>query len=174
MLFSLLVDTWCKAIDSIFFQSWMHITSVLVCKHMPLLPNTVLEHQHQARQNVRLTKTPIQASKNIALIFQPEEFTNKLFTDQTGQSPHPWSKCNQYVMVAYTYKPNTIFADPLKNRTSASLLNAYERVYNNLDLVGFKPSLHILDNKASAEFKLFLHTQDLTFQLVPPVVWGRY
>ena len=71
-------------------------------------------------------------------------------------------------MVAYAYKPNAILAEPLKNRTGTSILEALERVYNRLVLVRLKPTLHILDNKVSSNFKKFLSTQDVEFQLVPP------
>ena len=71
-------------------------------------------------------------------------------------------------MVAYAYEPNVIIAEPLKNRTDATLLNAYENIYNCLELAGFKPALHILDNEASAEFKHLLTKQEIDFQLVPP------
>ena len=81
--FLLPISTWCKAINKGFFQSWPHLTSSLVRKHLPLSPNTVLGHQHCTQQNIRFTKKTIKATKNIALIVQPDKLNNKLFTDQT-------------------------------------------------------------------------------------------
>ena len=71
-------------------------------------------------------------------------------------------------MIAYAYEPNAILAEPLKNRTGPLLLTVYQNIYNRLELAGFKPMLHILDNEASAAFKTFLAQQKVDFQLVPP------
>ena len=59
-------------------------------------------------------KTKLQATKHISVIAQQEEITNTFFTDQTGCFPHSSRKGNQYVMVAYAYKPDDIFTEPLK------------------------------------------------------------
>ena len=121
------ITTWCKAIDKGFFATWTHITSALVRKHLPKPLYTVLGHQHLTQQNVRSTKPKLQANKNLSLIIQPKDFNNKLFTNQTGRFHHHSSKGNQYVMVKYAYKPNAIFAEPLKNQTGTELLEAYEK-----------------------------------------------
>ena len=71
-------------------------------------------------------------------------------------------------MIAYAYEPNAILVVPLKNRTGAPLLQAYEQIYDKLRNAGFQPLLHILDNKASATFKAFLTKQNVDNQLVPP------
>ena len=72
-------------------------------------------------------------------------------------------------MIAYAYKVNVILVEPLKNRTGNILLQAYQRIYDQLEAAaGFKPVLHVLDNEASADFKLFPKTQQVDFQLVPP------
>ena len=85
-----------------------------------------------------------------------------MFTNQTGPFPHRSSKGNEYLMIVYAYKANTILVEPLKNRKGNSLLQAYQQIYNQLDTVGFKPALHVLDNEASCDFKLFLKNNKLT------------
>ena len=71
-------------------------------------------------------------------------------------------------MVAYACKANTIMVEPLKNRTGNTLLQEYQGIYDQLESSGFKPALHILDNKASSGFKLFLKKKAVNFQIVPP------
>ena len=164
-------STWCDAIDNGFFQSWPHLTSKLVRKYLPPSEATVKGHQHRIQQNLRSTKPrepTIPISKNITVIPQIDEISNKIYTDQTGRFPHKSSQGNQYIMVVYVYEANAILAEPLKNRSGATLLATYEKIYNQLQDSGFHPKLHILDNEASGDFKSFLKQKNVQYQLVPP------
>ena len=105
-------------------------------------------------------------NKSITVIPQIHDISNNIYTDQTRKFPHKSSKCNQYVMVAYVYKANAILMEPLKNRTGASLLQTYQSIYSTLLNVGFFPKLHILDNKASSEFKNHLKGKNIKYQRV--------
>jgi hypothetical protein len=60
----------------------------------------------------------------------------------------------------------------MNNKTSASILDAYKIVIQQLQLTGCHPNLQRLDNECSAVLKEYMHDQDIAFQLVPlaPIV----
>lgn len=107
-------------------------------------------------------------SKNITSIPQVHKISNKIYTNYTGKFPHRSSKGNHYIMVVYEYKANAILVEPLKNRSGSSLLATYEKNYKQLHSSGFQLKLHILDNKASADFKLYLRKNNIQYELVSP------
>ena len=57
-------------------------------------------------------------------------------------------------MVAYDIDiSGSILAKPMRNHTSVSMIQAYERIYGRLQYKELKPTMHILDNECSADFK---------------------
>jgi hypothetical protein len=63
---------------------------------------------------------------------------------------------------------NFIDAEPMKNKSEGAMIKAYTTLWTQLtDLGTVKPKTHILDNKASAEFKKEIQ-KNCTTQLVPP------
>ena len=54
--FSLVVDTWCKAIDAGYFTTWPGLTAKLVCKQLPASIETAKGHLRLTRQHVRSTR----------------------------------------------------------------------------------------------------------------------
>jgi hypothetical protein len=92
----------------------------------------------------------------------------QIYTDQTGRFPVVSSKGNKYIMILYDYDRNSILAQPIKDRTATELLKAFQIMEQDLVARGLKPKLMKLDNEASKLLKLYLHQQDITFQLVPP------
>jgi hypothetical protein len=50
----------------------------------------------------------------------------QIYTDQTGRFPVVSSKGNTYIMVLYEYDGNVILAEPIKIRTTAELLRAFQ------------------------------------------------
>jgi hypothetical protein len=92
----------------------------------------------------------------------------KNYTDQTGRFPVISSKGNIYIIVLYEYDDNAILAEPIKNRTSAELLRAFQVMETKLTARGRQPKLMRLDNEALQLLKSNLHDKHITFQLVPP------
>ncbi len=71
-------------------------------------------------------------------------------------------------MVLVEVNGNYIDAEPLKNKTEGSMINAYLALWKRLTAMGTdKPTRHILDNEASAAFKTEIR-KTCTIQLVPP------
>jgi hypothetical protein len=71
-------------------------------------------------------------------------------------------------MILHDYDSNSILAQPIKDRTAPELLKAFQIMEQELVARGLKPKLMKLDNEASKLLKMYLHQQDITFQLVPP------
>ena len=90
------------------------------------------------------------------------------YLDLTGRFPYPSSNGNQYIMVAYDYDSNAIIAQPIKNRQAATMRDAFNTIVSKLSKRGAKPSLFILDNEISGEFKQALEKHKCSFQRVPP------
>jgi hypothetical protein len=59
-------------------------------------------------------------------------------------------------------------AEPIKNRTSAELLRAFQVMERKLTARGLQPKLARLDNEASQLLKSYLHDKNITFKVVPP------
>jgi hypothetical protein len=51
-------------------------------------------------------------------------------------------------MVLYDFNSNSILVEPIKNRTDAEILRAFERHVTRLTAAGLKPLLQRLDNEA--------------------------
>ncbi len=91
-----------------------------------------------------------------------------MHSDQTGRFPATLSRGNQYIMVLVEVDGNYIDAEPLKNKSEGSMIQAYLTLWKRLTASGtVKPTTHILDNEASAAFKAEIK-KNCTIQLVPP------
>ena len=95
------------------------------------------------------------------------ELTSKVFLDQTGRFPVISSRGMKYIFVFYDYDSSTILENPIKLRSTADILAAYNKFYDILKARGLKPLLARLDNKLSTALKEFFHNNNLDFQLVP-------
>jgi hypothetical protein len=67
--------------------------------------------------------------------------TGKFFSDQTGRFIIPSSAGSTQPFILYDYNSKHIFAEPMKNKTAASILEAYKIVINKLKLAGCHPTL---------------------------------
>jgi hypothetical protein len=89
-------------------------------------------------------------------------------SDQTGCFPVTASSGNKYIMVLVEVDGNFIDAEPMKNKTAGSMIKAYLALWKQLTASGTaKPITHLLDKKASEEFKAEIRKKG-TIQLVPP------
>jgi hypothetical protein len=91
-----------------------------------------------------------------------------MHSDQTGCFPATSSKDNQYIMVLVEVDGNYINAEPMKNKSEGSIINAYWVLWTRLRESGtVQPITHILDNKVSEAYKAEMKKK-ITMQLVPP------
>jgi hypothetical protein len=176
--FSPVKSTWITAIKNGNFTSWPGLTEQAVEKHLSKSTSTTKGHLNQQRQNARTTKVKEQK----VIVTEPDldhgiktQFmyaatidAGQIYTDQTGRFPVVSSKGNKYIIILYDYDSNSILAQPIKYRTAPELLKDFQVMEQELVARGLKPKLMKLDNEASKLLKMYLHQQDITFQLVPP------
>ncbi len=87
-------------------------------------------------------------------VFSAEEEGNvTTFGDQIGQFPKKSSKGNQYIIVLVHPDSNGIIQEPMKNRTSGNMIQAYQCLLDQLESAGITPKHHILDKECLEEFK---------------------
>jgi hypothetical protein len=140
--------------------------------------STTKGHLNQQRKNARTTK--IKDAKLIIMepdidhgiktqfVYAATIDAGQIYTDQTGRFPVVSSKGNTYIMILYDYDSNAILAQPIKDRTAPELLKAFQVMEQALVARGLKPKLMKLDNEASKLLKMYLHQQDIIFQVIPP------
>jgi hypothetical protein len=74
------------------------------------------------------------------------------------------------ILLLYDYDSNNIQAGTIKDRSDTEAIRAYTRIYEELTAKGLKPTFQKMENEASKVLKLFLHSNDIQLQLVPPHV----
>ena len=187
--YSPVLQTWCDAIDAGNFVTFPELTSAIVRKHPPQAFATAQGHLDQTRANVKSTKNsnkapvpidintctrPLQEQAESHHVYAASiPATGQVYSDATGRFLCPSSAGNNYLLVVYDYDSNYIFAEPMKNRTSAEHVAAYERALLVLKSRGLKPKFQRLDNEASQPLRQFLQANDIDFQLAPPHVHRR-
>ena len=100
--------------------------------------------------------------------FATIEETGKVYTAQTRRFPVRSSAGNHYNLVLYNYDSNAILTEALKTRQGPELLKAYTKIIKYLQMRGFHPRLHWLDNEASSAMKTYDQKNHIEYQLVPP------
>jgi hypothetical protein len=118
---------------------------------LPKSEITVKAHIQQQRKNLRSTKpkssattltpdettnefNPTSDSPNIrtshiyAAIDTPNDITGLIASDLTGRFPKRSHRGHNYILVIYDYDSNAILAEPLKNRQSTEILQAYDKI----------------------------------------------
>jgi hypothetical protein len=91
-----------------------------------------------------------------------------MYTNQTGRFPATSSSGNNYIMVLVEIDGNFIDVEPMKSKTKGAMIKAYQALWEQLTAKGMvKPTTHIMDNEASAEYKKEIQ-KNCMIQLVPP------
>jgi len=70
--------------------------------------------------------------------------------------------------VAYDYNTNYIFPIPIKDVTDASIIEAFQKVFEELKEQGYQPKFNVTDNQATWPLKKFLKTKQCRWQFVEP------
>ena len=138
-------------------------------------------HGRKIKSGLRSTRINIEAEEKA---FPPTEVTDsvtsakaynlqddaerRLYSDQTGKFPVTSFKGHQYIIVLYELSSRNILVEPMRNRTAAQMVCAYQKMIDRLANGGIKPTLHILDNECSHEYKVAIEGNDMKYQLVPP------
>ena len=56
----------------------------------------------------------------------------------------------------------------MRSRVAGEMCRAYQTLIDRLKESGIRPTMHILDNECSAEFKTLINKNEMKYQLVPP------
>ena len=194
-LFSPTKSTWLTALKNNNFPTWPGLTVERVQKYYPDTLSTAKGHLDQEQQNLRSTKPAIiplsthdhielqndfsprqespTPSNNIMSIIIPFVCPRTAYCDLTGKFPFKSSRGNQYIMVFYNYDANYINAITLRTRQAGEIKNAFEQHTTLLQQSGITPSMFILDNEISNDFKNSLNKYKIPYQLVPPAQHRR-
>jgi hypothetical protein len=187
--FSPVPSTFLRAIKQGHFSLWPGLTASLVNKHLPKSLATSKGHLKTQQKNVQSTKintnlpiaasldcSPSQEANNtsthcvFSTIVRATDLRKKSYSDQTGKFPTQSSRGHNYVMVLYDYDSNSIQTRPLKTRQAAEITKAWTEMHSQLNLNGYAPTLHVLDNECSHELKKAFKKNKVDYQLVPPHV----
>ncbi len=184
-------STWLKAIRAGNYSTWPGLTAANATKFCPDADETILGHLKQARMGTRSTKPkqpPVKLLRSSTLSVPPPTTpatpTNelhlwdgpisKLFIDGTGKFPVRARSGNQYILIAYHHKSNSILMEPYQTKSDKHRLQAYNSIMDRLLARGHSVDLHILDNEVSAEFKHAITIERQSkYQLVPPDMHRR-
>ena len=101
---------------------------------------------------------------------RPKETT---YADLTGRFPYASARGNEYIFVMYDFDSNLIQGEPIKNRQAKTIVDAWEKLHNNLTMHGHPTKTIILDNECSKELKYALTKHRKTFKLTPPNMHRR-
>jgi hypothetical protein len=147
-LFSPVTST-LHAIQAGHLTTWPGLTISNVKRFLPKSVATYKGHLDQSRKNQRSTK-PMEEPEDLTVPPSPAitdgkqtHFvyaavldilieTGRIYTDQTGNFPNVSQRGNKYLMVLYDYDSNSILVGPLRNRTDAQMIAAYDRLVERL------------------------------------------
>ena len=169
--------TWLKRIQN--YQTWPMVNVKNVNKYFPESEETQQGHMKNQRQGVRSTKiklkdTDEEEQPQIALpkkndiLISTYDTQETMYTDQTGKFPFISSRGNKYMMVLYHVDSNSIWAEPMKNRTEGEMILTRANALERMHAAGIKPTHQVLDNEASKEYQQAITDSGMTFQKVPP------
>ena len=91
-----------------------------------------------------------------------------MYTDQTGKFPHLSSQGNRYQMILFHVDSNSIWVEATKNKTEGKMILGRNRALTRMKACGIIPKRQVLDNEASAAYKLSIQESGMDYQLVPP------
>ena len=84
-----------------------------------------------------------------------------------GDFPHKSSRGNLYVISMYEYDSSTILSEPIKNRQSATIRDAFLKAHKVLKAIDSDPKVYIMDNRCSSDLKEAMKKYEIDLQLAP-------
>ena len=63
---------------------------------------------------------------------------------------------DQQYFVAYDYDNNYIVAEPVQNLQDATVIEAFEKIFTDMEERGHKPVFNVTDNQATVPLKEYL------------------
>ena len=159
-------------------------------KKLPASPATAKGHMVRVRQGLQSTKSNRQdildarddvhdmappehcctaiENEMFGFVVTRDDDNNTIYSDLCGRFPVESYTGMNYILVVYVYKLNAPLMVPIKSRKDEDMVAAFTSVYQELELYGHKPALHVLDNECSRAVKTFIRSNRTDIQLVEP------
>ena len=167
--------SWLAAIGKEHYLLWPGLDGTSAAKHFPESEETWRGHGRMIKSGLRSTKQLVTeeeketAAASVpneqAIVVQCFDLKNKadriMFSDQTGRFPVTSYRGNQYIMVLFEIASNNILVEPMQSRVSGEMCRAYQILVDRLKERGIKPTMHVLDNECSAEFKSLINGNEM-------------
>ena len=91
------------------------------------------------------------------------EETGLCGTDQTEKLPYKSNRGYKYIVVLYSFDPNSILVRGMKNRTDAEFVRVHDDVIQYLQAIGLKPKIQRLDNEAPKAYTENIEKHNIKF-----------
>ena len=95
-----------------------------------------------------------------------DKVVGMVYTDAAGALTVRCINICQYYFAVYDYNTNFIFLIPIKDVTDASMIDAFQKMFNKLKDPGYKPTFNITNNQATKPITKFLKTEECRCQFV--------
>ena len=76
-----------------------------------------------------------------------------MYTDQTGNFSHVSIQGNSYMTVLAHIDSDSIWVEPMKNRTEGEIMLARRRALQKMHAVGITPKRQVLNNETSMAYR---------------------
>ena len=97
------------------------------------------------------SEIPNNKTNDVAYTIEEVIPKNVTYTYLTGRFSYRSSRGNEYILVGCHYDGNAILAEPMKNRTAATITEAWDSINNKFSIAGIQSRTYILDNKVSQQ-----------------------
>jgi hypothetical protein len=117
----------------------------------------------QINQSAPIRKHQPKSKKMNDMYIKIHNVSETMHSNQTGHFPATSSRGNQYILVLVEVDGNYVNTEPIKNKTEGSLIKACLALWAQLTASGtVRPVTHILDNKASAAYKVEINKMQIS------------
>lgn len=159
------------------------LTAKAVRKHYPESDVAAKGHIKRTKSGVRSTKVQVVEPKEIVTAEKKlqsirkkhkdvyvaiKDFSEMIYTDQTGRFPMVSSNGHKYIMFLIEDDGNYIMFEPMKSRDKDEMIRVYDSMLNRLKQNDIYPKHQLLDNESSTAYLDAITKQGLTWELAPP------
>ena len=148
------------------YVTWPGLTTTLISKHFPDSDKTQKGHMKGQRKGVRSTKVKPEIEIKIEpgtedappklvvikklndIFIKIYELSEMIHTNQTGAFPVTSQRGYRYIMVGIHVDANYIFCETMKNRTEGEMINAYQKMVDQMEIAGLGLKHHRLTTSA--------------------------
>ena len=86
-----------------------------------------------------------------------------MYTDQTVKFPHVSSQVNRYMMILAHIDSDSIWVEPMKNRTEGGMMLARQQALKRMHSIGIIPKRQVLDNETSMAYRQEIMETGMTY-----------